>query len=140
MISLGQDAVLRLWNMSTYKSDKMISEVYCCWVNSLYQIDNDRVIVGKNNGFSIVNITKWLIEKSITDEGFECVLCFQQLRDNNTILCGCENSTFCFYDIDEQNYLTTNNDHNGSIGDLLRVNDNAFLSCSFDGIIQLWSY
>ena len=41
---------------------------------------------------------------------------------------------------DEQNYLTTKNNHNDSIGDLLRVNDNAFLSCSFDGLIQLWSY
>ena len=72
-------------------------KVGCCWNNSLYQIDNDRVIVGGVNYFSIVNIDKCIIEKTIEDKSLKGVCCFVKLRDANTILCGCDDGTFCFY-------------------------------------------
>ena len=46
MISGSLDRTIRLWNMSTYQCMKVIEEVECIDNNSLYQIDNDRVIVG----------------------------------------------------------------------------------------------
>ena len=47
MISRSYDVTLRIWNMSTYQCDKVIEGVdCCCFNNSLYQIDKDRVIVG----------------------------------------------------------------------------------------------
>ena len=63
-----------------------------------------------------------------------------KLRDNNTILCGCDKGIFCFYDMITEQYKITNNNHNNYITDLLFKDDNTFLSCSFDGNIKLWRY
>ena len=49
---------IRLWNLSTYQCVIVIKGVYCSTINSLYQIDKDRVIVGERETFLIVNIDK----------------------------------------------------------------------------------
>ena len=134
MIS-GADKTLRIWNMSTYQCVTVIERVGCCWNNSLYQIDNDRVIVGGVNYFSIVNIDKCITEKTIEDKSLKGVCCFVKLRDNNTILCGCDDGTFCFYDMKKDEYKITKD-----ISDLLLIDNNTFLSCSFDGTIKVWKY
>ena len=149
MISGAIDFTLRLWNMSTYQCETMIDGVDCCDTNSLYQIDKDRVIVGGKRTFSIVNIDKCVIEKTIKDESFVYVHCFLKLRDNNTILCGCDDGIFCFYDMNTGLYKTTENNNKYPIKDLLMINDNTFLSCldkelfgsSLDkNSIKVWKY
>ena len=140
MISGSNDEILRLWNMSTYQCDKVIEGVICGFINSLYQIDKDRVIVGENNSFCIVNIDKCVIEKRIKDESLGFIYCFLKLRDNKTILCGCDNGIFCFYDMNTEQYKITKNNHNAHITDLLFKDDNTFLSCSADNTIKVWRY
>ena len=139
MISGSNDVTLHLWNMSTYQRDKAIVGVDCCSTNSLYQIDKDRVIVG-GDSFSIVNIDKCIIEKRIKDKSIEYVYCFLKLRDNKTILCGCKYGIFCFYDMNTKQYKITKNNHNDAINALLLIDDNTFLSCSFDTTIKVWRY
>ena len=141
LISGSWDETLRIWNMSTYQCDKVIDGVYCYYTNSLYQIDKDRVIVGEGSwfkSFSIVNIDKCVIEKTIKDESLGAVKCFLKLRDNKTILCGCSYG-FCFYDMNTEQYKITKNNHN-AITDLLFKDDNTFLSCSDDKTIKVWRY
>ena len=140
MISGSCDVTLRIWNMSTYQCDKVIEGVDRCSTNSLYQIDKDRVIIGGVNSFSIVNIDKWIIEKRIKDASIKYVDCFLKLRDNKTILCGCYNGIFCFYDMNTEQYKITKNNHKGYIFDLLLIDDNTFLSCSSDSTIKVWKY
>ena len=140
MISRSFDVTLRIWNMSTYQCDKVIEGVDCCSRNSLYQIDKDRVIVGGYISFCIVNIDKCVIEKTIKDESLEFVRCFLKLRDNKTILCGCEYGIFCFYDMNTKQYKITKNNHKDSIFDLLLIDENTFLSCSEDTTIKVWRY
>ena len=140
MISGSNDVTLHLWNMSTYQCDNVIEGVRCCSTNSLYQIDKDRVIIGEHKSFSIVNIDKCVIEKRIKDKSLGYVACFLKLRDNKTILCGCYNGIFCFYDMNTEQYKITNDNHHRTISDLLLIDDNTFLSCSFDGNIKVWRY
>ena len=140
LISGSLDKTLRLWNMTTYQCDQAIEEVQCGSINSIYQIDKDRVIVGGHNSFSIVNIDKCVIEKTIKDDSLGYVDCFLKLRDNRTILCGCKDGTFCFYDMNTEQYTITKKNHNSVISDLLFVDDNTFLSCSLDRTIKLWKY
>ena len=154
MISGASDRVLRLWNMSTYQCITVIEGVRCYFTNSLYQIDKDRVIVGGVNSFCIVNIDKCVIEKRIDDESIEYVDsflkfldfegvyvgCFLKLRDNKTILCGCNYGIFCFYDMNTKQYKITNDNHHRAITDLLLIDDNTFLSCSRDTTIKVWRY
>ena len=138
MISGSWDSTLRLWNMSTYQCVTVIKGVKCCDNNSIYQIDKDRVIVGGYNTFYIVNIDKCIIEKTIEDISLGTVNCFLKLRDNHTILCGCSDGKFCFYDMNTEEYKTTKNNHNSYISDILMIDDNTFLSCSNDKTIKLW--
>ena len=127
--------------MSTYQCDKVIEGVDRCFTNSLYQIDKDRVIVGGYRSFCIVNIDKCIIEKIIIeDESIGDVRCFLKLRDNKTILCGSDNGIFCFYDMNTKQYKITNDNHDDAISDLLLIDDNTFLSCSFDDTIKVWRY
>ena len=141
MISGSWDDTLRLWNMTTYQCYKVIEGVECRWNNSIYQIDKDRVIVGGYYTFSIVNIDKCVLEKKIEDESFGDVPCFLKLRDNHTILCGCnDNGLFCFYDMNTEEYKITKNNHRDYITDLLKIDDNTFLSCSYDRTIKVWKY
>ena len=140
MISGSVDGTLLLWNMSSYQCNKTIKGVYCCWTNALYQIDNDRVIVGAKTAFIIVNIDKCVVEKTIKDKSLGFVNCFLKLRDNNTILCGCESGQLCYYDLITGKYSISKNNHEEDINDLLLVNDKSFLSCSEDSVIKLWNY
>ena len=127
--------------MSTYQCDKEIESVDFCFINSLYQIDKDRVIVGGVNSFSIMNIDKCIIEKRIKFESIEYVYCFLKFRDNKTILCGCcANGIFCFYDMNTKQYKITKNNHNNYINDILLIDDNTFLYCSADTTIKVWRY
>ena len=126
--------------MSTYQCDNVIEGVACCFKNSVYQIDKDRVIVGEHNSFSIVNIDKCIIEKRIKDESIKYVDSFLKLRDNKTILCGCNNGIFCFYDMNTEQYKITYDNHHNNITDLLFKDDNTFLSCSWDNTIKVWRY
>ena len=80
-----------------------IESVYCYLNNALYRIDKDRVIVGGNYSFCLVNIDKCVIEKIINVKSIEYVCCFLKLRDNKTILCGCDNGLFCFNDMKKKN-------------------------------------
>ena len=141
MISGSRNETLRIWNMSTYQCDKVIEGVRCYSTNSLYQIDKDRVIVGEYyDSFCIVNIDKCIIEKRIEDQSLGGVRCFLKLRDNKTILCGCNNGIFCFYDMNTEQYKITKNNHNAHITDILLIDDNTFLSCSTDTTIKVWRY
>ena len=57
-------------------------------------------------------------------------VCFLKLRDNKTIICGCEyNGAFCFYNMERDEYRITKNNHTNIIYDLLLIDDNTFLSC-----------
>ena len=119
----------------------VIKGANCYSTNSLFQIKNNRVIVGRYNSFSIVNIEKCLIEKTIKDESLGGVRCFLKLRDNKTILCGCNNNgIFCFYDMKKNEYKITKDNYNDSISDLLLINDNTFLSCLWNNTIKVWKY
>ena len=114
MISGSIDFLLFLWNMSKYQYETAIDGVGCYSSNSLYQVDSNRVIVGGKNNYSIVNIDKCVIETTINDFSFGIVRCFTKLRDNRTILCGCEYGIFCAYDIDTEDteqYTIKKNNH-----------------------------
>ena len=122
-------SLLLLWNLLTYQCETIFKRIECCSNNSIYQIDKDRVIVGGYNTFYILNIGKYVIEKTIIDISLGTVNCFLKLRDNNTILCGCSNKTFCLYDMDTGQYKTSLDNHKDYfITDFLRIDDNTFIS------------
>ena len=140
MISGSDDRTLRLWNMSTYQCENMIEGVRCIAPNALYQIDKNRVIVGGWNTFSIVNIDKCVIEKTIEDGSFGKVKCFLKLKDNNkVIICASNKEALCFYDMNTKCFKTTNIQFKKTIDNLLLIDDCTFISGN--GIqIDVWEF
>ena len=134
------DGKLRLWSMSTYQCVSVIDNVKCCYRNALYQFDDDRVIVGHKNGLYVVNIDKCIIEDELKDEDLGYVTCFLKLRDNYSIICGCDEGKFCVYDIFSREHFTIPDKHDKDITDLIRIDDDTFVSCSFDSTIKVWKY
>ena len=98
------------------------------------------MIGGGYNSFCIGNIDDCVIENRIKGEAIGYVRCFLKFRDNKTILCGCDNGIFCFYDMNTEQYKITKNNHNDYISDILLIDDNTFLSCSIDTTIKVWRY
>ena len=108
MISGSFDRELRLWNMSKYQCVTLIQGIHCTDINSLYQIDDNRVIVGGHNTIYIVNINQFVVEKTIEDSSLGDILSFLKLRDNKTILCGSSSITFAIYDMTTGKYKINN--------------------------------
>ena len=141
LFSTSFDFTCRLWNLKTYQCEAVFKGFEeCVYNNSLYQIDKDRVIVGGEHSFTIINIDKCVIEKEIRDEALGLVRCFLMLRDNRTILCGCGKGKMCFYNIVTQEYKITVDNHKNYINDLVAIDAHHFLSCSNDKTIKLWKY
>ena len=75
--------------------------------------------------FYIVNIDKCVIEKTVNYKLFLNGNCFLKLKDK-TILCGCDDGTFCFYDMNMGKYNTPRQYHDRNIYDLLAIDENNF--------------
>ena len=130
---------LRLWNLDTYQCVSVIKDVESWLTHALYQIDECRVISGGSETFSIVNIDKGIIEKTIRDKSLPFVNCFIKLRDNKTILCGCDEGLFCYYDMETQKYIKEKK-HDGHVVDILEIDNTTFISCAEDETIKIWKY
>lgn len=140
LISSFGDETLKLWDMNTYQCVSVIEGVDCYWINSLYIIHNDKVIVGSNNQITIVDINKCIIEDTIEDNILGHVNCFIMLRDNRTILCGCDGGKFCLYDIETRKRVIIDNVEKGAIFDVIGINKDTLITCSFDTSINVWKY
>ena len=133
MISGSMERKLRLWN--EYVNETVIDEVK--------YIDKDRVIVGAYDKFKIVNTDKCVIEKKIRKEtpSLSTVCCFIKFRDNNTIICGCIDGLYYFYDMNIEKYKTIKElNHDKAITALLTIDDYTFLFYSENKTIKLWKY
>lgn len=140
LISGSVDSTMRLWSMSSYQCISIIDEVYCCSTNALYRVDDNRVIAGFNRGLILVNFDKCVIEYRIRKNiEIGMVLCFMKLKDNKTILCGCEHGHFCLFDIETKKYKVIQTNYNEDILDLLYIGDNHFVTCEKEGIIE-WEF
>ena len=118
---------------------KIINNVECFYNNSLLEIDNNRIIVGRYNVITIVNISNDIIEHQIENDKLDYVYSFVQLRDGN-ILCGCYDGLICLYDI-KLNTLSFREEkiHDKPVCCLLNLNKYQFISSSF-GEIKVWEY
>ena len=98
-----------------------------------------RIIVGGKEEITIVNITKCIIEQVIEEKGICDLYSFLKLKDGN-ILCGCGEGLICIYDTKMKKVIKGNLIHYRIISDFLNINDNLFISCSWDNNIKIWEY
>ena len=134
------DMTLRKWSLSTFQCETILNNIHCFDSNSIIEIDNNRLIITGKKNITIVNATKFIIEKSIESDRTQSIYTVIPLRDGN-ILCGCEGGFFFIFDI-ELNTITYKEirGHNDSIYDFVKINNRTLVSCSEDSTIIVWKF
>ena len=138
MISGASDATLRLWNMSTYQCESVIKGIQCCYMNSIYQYDNDTVLVGGEQCIFIVSILKCKIEKKIEDKAIGDVFSFVRLRYDKTILFGGNSNKIGILNLNSGNFIMVETKEKIGTIDLLYIDNETFLSS--ENKIKIWKY
>lgn len=139
LISGAYDSTLRIWNMNTYQCVNIVKNVDDCHNNIIYQIDNERFLVGGST-ITVLNINNFNIEEKIKNEKIGFISSFVKLRDNNTVICGEETGQFGLFNINTKEYNCINTTHNRYIQDLVNINESIFISCSGDTTLKVWVY
>ena len=139
MVSSSFDGILRMWNMTTYECVSFI-EGLASDAKNMIQIDDDRVISSFNGKITIVNVKENKVENSIEEGRVDYGLSFVKLRDDKTIICGCNSGFFVVYNIDTKEHQVIRSDHKDDINDLIKYDDETFISCSSDKNIIVWKY
>ena len=139
LVSSSDDTALRVWNLKNYK---MIISGYMCQCsgkNSLYQLDEVRVIVGGWTTVQIWNIVTMENEFEINDKNVYFIYCFMKLKEK-IILCGCGSGKILIFKNKTKKYSIETTKHTDGISDLLKVDENTFVSCSLDTTIKVWKF
>lgn len=139
LISLSKDDVLYVWNATTYKLIKTIEGVECAGNNCMCEIDGERVIVGGNKKFNIVNVKEGKIEKTIENRRFGDVYSVMKLRGENCFVLGGDAGQLIVYDQVSQQYKMVQITA-ASITDIKRIDDETFVTCSKPGYVKVWKY
>ena len=143
IVSGSEDKTIRFWNNKTYKCDFLVRNVYCCFRNSMIEIDKSRILVGGNNEYFIINALTFQLECQIEFDNEESnsigyVNAFIEI-DGGSLLFGCENGLI-HVDVLEGKIIQLKKDaHKEDIRDLVMLSDGKFASCSDDETIKIWS-
>ena len=138
LISGSWDKTIRCWDMESYTCFLVFNSIQCDWTNSLYQINDSKLIVGTSRGFVIVNIDNEKIEKN--DDISVRVKCFAKLTNSSIIVCGCERGMIIFFNLNTNKLDICQTNHIGDINDIVAIDSDTFVTCSDDMTLKVWKY
>ena len=137
---LSQDD-LHIWNLDTYQCVNVFAEVQGYSHNSLYQLDEERIVAGGSGEFYIININKLTIEEKVDLKEFDVhsLSAFMKLRDGN-LLCGTSIGNFILYNMKTKKVINISTSHVSMVTDIKRIDDHSFYTASCDLKFRLWKY
>ena len=93
----GYKIALKLISMKTYQCITAIEGINCSGINSIFQFEDNKIIVGE---LCVIDVEKCSVESSVkTDEKkSHAMLCFENLQNGTHVLCGSEKGYFILYD------------------------------------------
>lgn len=143
LVSSGNhaDKTIYFWDNLNYKFTKFLRPVYCSSANSLYETNNNKLLVGGDGLITVINILTLQIETVVKFnlKFIGSINSFVYLK-NNFILCGDRRGNFLLVKIVEFNSsVFKEKAHNMSVNSLQYVN-NKIISCSTDGYLKIWSF
>lgn len=135
---------IRFWNMTNYQCISVIGDIDICGPNSMYMLDERRLIVGEYGKFSIINIDNCVVEEKICDnkedDSKRGMYCFMKLRDGYTLLCGTETGEYIYYNLISKKIINVSTAHQNAITDILRIDDHSYYTTSCDLKVRIWKY
>ena len=138
-----EGGLMKIWTLDE-SNDKIlqiesIKNVFCYCMNSLVEIEGNKVAVGGYKFIRIVNINKKIIEVKI--ECHNCLISAVTILNDGCIVSASEEGNIAiinniFYD----KLNTIEFAHDMIIFSLCFLNDKSFCSSSKDGVIKIWTY
>ena len=135
--------IMKIWTLNSNNSllmkEDTIYNVFCYCINSLVEINNNKVAVGGYKIIKIININNSQIELDI--EYHNCLISSLTLLNNGCIVSASEEGNINIMDqIVYKNIKNLELAHDMIIFSLCSLDNNTFCSASKDGIIKIWTY
>ena len=131
------DNTLRVWNVSSYQCETIITNIQCWWSNCMLELEFNKVIVGEMKKITVINLDSYQIEQRNKHQKLNVVYSLMVLKDDK-ILCGNNKGTFCIYDIKLNTIEKINTSFDTYISGLLSIDQQTFISCSLGRNIKVW--
>lgn len=139
-----KEKTLRFWNSSTYEFEREINDVESYYSSSLFQLDEERVLVGGRGLITVVNYDRFLVERKIKEEGFEYFNCFMRIKEGG-VVCGTglsgDGEVGYLYLLDDGGFSCigkVKNAHQEIVTSIVNLGDSLFATGSWDNTIKLW--
>lgn len=138
-----ESGLMKIWTLDKKNEEiieiESIMNAFCYCMNSLVEIEDNKVAVGGYKFIRIVNIHKKEIEAKI--ECHNCLISSIAVLNDGCIVSASEEGNIniinnVFYD----NLNTIEFAHDMIIFSLCTLNKNSFCSSSKDGVIKIWTY
>ena len=141
LISLGLDSFICYWSLFTYQCITVIMPKSIDGYSAMYLKDSNNIIIGNFRNCYNLNVDECIIERFIYDDSLCLAVSMLFMNENkDKLIIGCNNGNLFCYDILTKNVTIVKQCHTGYIRDLLKINNNTFLSCSDDNLIKVWNY
>ena len=142
LVSSGSDWKICFRKLKSFKCQKIISGIECCWSSgNLSELINGRIIVGGYDVLSIINVSSYQIESTISLDLNNIIGSINLMTNlfDGTILCGCEKGQIIQIEIYEFKTLKImNSAHLGDIYGIILLEDGRLITCSADNSIKVW--
>lgn len=126
LLSSTMDNNLYFWMLSTYQCISIMTDIFCCKKNSMCPIDDDRVIIGRKNAVSIVNITKCNRQDKIINLKFGNVNSMCKLN-KELIVFGCKDGCYCVFNGNSNKYNIIASGQKKDINTIMKIKQNTLL-------------
>jgi WD40 repeat protein len=138
-----ENGLMKIWTLDE-NNDKIlqiesVKEAFCYCINSLVEIEGNKVVVGGYKYIRVVNINQKIIEAKI--ECHICLICsIIILNDGSIVSASEEGSIVIINNIFYDKLNSIDFAHDLIIFSLCVLNNDSFCSSSKDGVIKIWSY
>ena len=137
-VSASEDDILCIWDLQRYQLQTIIAKVNCRGRNALKQINNNQVIVGGSKAIFIVDIQTFQIINQIIKEGIYDIYGLMIINENLFIF-GNDGGEIGIYD-KILGTITKKKLHHNSVLGFAELENNKFISCSYDCTVKVLSY
>lgn len=127
---------IRVWSMRTYQCVYVIQGVGCWYINALYQIDSEKIVIGNSHTLYVIDIANGRIEDKVINERVD-FCSFTLIRNRTTLLCG-GYGKFYLYDMRRREGNEIKIAGNDCVIDLVQSNDNIVIAAVSDDTLQVW--
>ena len=153
LISLDFPGCFVIWDFTTFQSIMKITfstieeieNEEGIYTNTLLQLNEDTIVVGGEEHIFFVNIQTGLFRKKELCCGIGKTIEVKsiiKLRDNKSILCAeqCKLGYFLLYNTESDSFIRIKTTHTFWVEQLLKLNENTFVSSGTDEFLRIWKY